>query len=355
MRAIEWDAGKIVILDQTRLPDQEIHRTLTNAKEVAEAINSLAVRGAPSLGIVAAMGVAQAAFRSRSSVAKGVLRDAEKAAKLIRATRPTAANLGRAVDRVFEVATSAAAQAEPADEIIQAMVDEALTIQDEEENASMEMARHAQRFFARKGASVLTHCNTGSLATAGYGTAFGAIRLAFENGKEPTVLYTETRPLLQGARLTGWELDKLSIPHALVADAAAPGLIARGEVSLVIVGADRIAANGDVANKVGTYPLALAAKDAGVPFVVVAPTSTVDLGVAEGSEIPIEERSPEEVTGVLAVVRTSPRGTDARNPAFDVTPARLITAIVTETGVAEPPFSKNLAKLAQRSSREDNP
>jgi methylthioribose-1-phosphate isomerase len=352
MRAIEWDAGRIVILDQTRLPDHEVHRTLTNAKEVAEAIVSLAVRGAPSLGIVAAMGVAQGGFRSRSSVPEGVLRDAEKAAKAIRDTRPTAANLGRAIDRVLEAATRAAAQAEPADEIVQVMVDEALAVQEEEERASMEMARRAQRFFKRKRGSVLTHCNTGSLATAGYGTALGAIRLAFEKGKEPTVLYTETRPLLQGARLTGWELERLSIPHTLVADAAAPGLIARGEVSLVVVGADRIAANGDVANKVGTYPLALAADDAGVPFVVVAPTSTVDLGVADGSGIPIEERSAEEVTGVLGVVRTSPRGTDARNPAFDVTPARLITAIVTEAGVAEPPFGKSLAKLMDRSRRK---
>jgi methylthioribose-1-phosphate isomerase len=227
------------------------------------------------------------------------------------------------------------------------MVDEALAIQSEDEQACSAMAKHAQEFFEPK-AVVLTHCNTGFLCTGGVGTALGAIRYAHDAGLGIVVVATETRPLLQGARLTAWELSRLGIPHALVVDGAAPGLIARGEVSLVVVGADRIAANGDVANKVGTYPLALAASAAGVPFVVVAPTSTIDLSVADGKAIPVEERASNEVTSILGSHPIAPAGTQAINPAFDITPASLITAIVTEKGIARAPFASALAQMAGR-------
>jgi len=229
--------------------------------------------------------------------------------------------------------------------IAQAMVDEALAIQSEDEEACAAMAKQAQEFFKPKGV-VLTHCNTGFLCTGGIGTALGAIRYAHEAGLGIVVVATETRPLLQGARLTAWELSQLGVPHALVVDGAAPGLIARQEVSLVVVGADRIAANGDIANKVGTYPLALAASAAGIPFVVVAPMSTVDLSVGDGSGIPLEERPPGEVTSILGSHSIAPAGTQAINPAFDVTPASLITAIVTERGVARAPLGPSLQQMA---------
>jgi methylthioribose-1-phosphate isomerase len=247
-------------------------------------------------------------------------------------------------ERIADLACAAVGQGS-AGEIGHALVEEALLVHAEDEQACLAMAKHAQEFF-RAGTTVLTHCNTGSLGTGGYGTALGAIRLAHESGLDVHVLATETRPLLQGARLTTWELGAIGVPHALVVDAAAPGLIARGEVALVMVGADRVAANGDVANKVGTYGLALASHAAGVPFVVVAPTSTVDLATADGSSIEVEERDPAEVTS-FGSVAIAPDGTPARNPAFDVTPAKLLTAIVTEHGIARAPFRLSLARLTR--------
>jgi methylthioribose-1-phosphate isomerase len=343
MRAIDWDAGSIRILDQTLLPGQERFLTITSTAELADAIRRLAIRGAPALGIAGAMGVAQAAHRSKATTTKGVLRDAELAGRELAATRPTAVNLAWAIDRVLTLARGRADDTDK-DKLAVLLEEEALRIAQEDANACLAMARHAQRFIPAK-AVVLTHCNTGFLCTGGYGTALGAIRLAHEEKKEIAVLATETRPLLQGSRLTAWELGRLGITHALIADGAAAGLIARGEVKVVVVGADRIAANGDVANKVGTLGLALAAKDAGVPFVVVAPTTTVDLSVASGAKIPIEERAGAEVTTILGQ-QVAPVGTYAVNPAFDVTPARLITAIVTENGVATSPFAATLKKMA---------
>ena len=336
MRAIEWDAGTIRIIDQTLLPGEEQILTLTSTAALADAIRALRIRGAPALGIAGAMGVAQAAFRSQAASVQGVLRDVEQAARELAATRPTATNLSWAIDRVLRLARERAADVDR-DKLAILLEEEALRIQQEDANACLAMAHNAQRFIAPK-AVVLTHCNTGFLCTGGYGTALGAIRMAHEEGRQVAVLATETRPLLQGARLTTWELQKLGIPHALIADGAAAGLMARGEVKVVLVGADRIAANGDVANKVGTLSLALAAKDAGVPFIVVAPTSTLDLSIPTGDKIPIEERAAAEVTSVLGRP-VAPAGTYAVNPAFDVTPARLITAIVTEVGVATPPFA----------------
>ena len=348
MRALDWDAGTIRIIDQTLLPKEERLLTLTTTAEVADAIRHLRIRGAPALGIIGGMGVAQAAFQSPAANVAGVLRDAEQAATLLASTRPTAANLAWGIERVMRVARERAGDADK-DKLLVLMEEEALRIAQEDANACLQMARNAQQFIAPK-AVVLTHCNTGFLCTGGYGTALGAIRLAHEDRKEIAVLATETRPLLQGARLTTWELGKLGIPHALIADGAAAGLIARGEVKVVLVGADRIAANGDTANKVGTLGLALAAKDAGIPFVVVAPTSTIDLSVDSGDRIPIEERAAAEVTTVLGNP-IAPTGTYAVNPAFDVTPARLITAIVTEAGVAVPPYAAALTKLMKANDR----
>jgi methylthioribose-1-phosphate isomerase len=284
-------------------------------------------------------------MRSPSSNTKAVLRRAEKAGATLAATRPTAVNLRWGIERVLAKGRSGGPG------IVQRMIEEALAIQAEDEEACSAMAKHALEFFRPKGV-VLTHCNTGFLCTGGYGTALGAIRHAHEEGLGVAVVATETRPLLQGARLTVWELAQLGIPHALVVDGAAPGLIARGEVSLVVVGADRIAANGDVANKVGTYPLALAAREAGIPFVVVAPTSTVDVSVRSGDAIPVEERGAREITTFGAAV-TAPPGTPALNPAFDVTPAVLVTAIVTEKGIARAPFGASLKRMTtERSPRK---
>jgi methylthioribose-1-phosphate isomerase len=348
MRAIDWDAGTIRIIDQTLLPAEERFLTITSTAALADAIRSLRIRGAPALGIAGAMGVAQAASRSPATTSHGVLRDAEQAGRELAATRPTAVNLAWAIDRVLKLARERARDADRGTLVV-LMEQEALRIAQEDANACMEMARNAQRFIPAK-AVVLTHCNTGFLCTGGYGTALGAIRLAHEEKKEIAVLATETRPLLQGARLTTWELKRLGVPHALIADGAAAGLIARGEVKVVVVGADRVAANGDVANKVGTFGLALAARDAGISFVVVAPTTTVDLSSASGEKIPIEERAGSEVTGVLGR-QIAPEGTYAVNPAFDVTPARLITAIVTEAGVATPPFGAALKRMVNGSGR----
>ena len=342
MRAIDWDAGTIRIIDQTLLPAEEQVLTLSTTAALADAIRSLKIRGAPALGIAGAMGVAQAAYRSQATTSQGVLRDAEAAGRELAATRPTAVNLGWAIDRVLKLARDRARDVDK-DKLIVLLEEEAQRIAQEDANACLAMARNTQRFIPPK-AVVLTHCNTGFLCTGGYGTALGAIRVAHEDGKEIAVLATETRPLLQGARLTAWELGKLGIPHALIADGAAAGLIARGEVKVVVVGADRIAANGDVANKVGTLGLALAANDAKIPFIVVAPTTTVDVSVPNGARIPIEERSATEVTSVLGRP-IAPAGTYAVNPAFDVTPARLITAIVTETGVASPPNAVTMKAL----------
>jgi methylthioribose-1-phosphate isomerase len=348
MRAIDWDAGTIRIIDQTLLPAQEEILTITSTAELADAIRQLKIRGAPALGIAGAMGVALAAYRSQQATPKGVLRDAEQAGRELAATRPTAVNLAWGIERVLALGRARVSDADK-DKLAILMEEEAQRIAQEDANACLAMAHNTQKFIPKK-AVVLTHCNTGFLCTGGYGTALGAIRLAHEEKKEIAVLATETRPLMQGARLTVWELGRLGIPHALIADGAAAGLIARGEVKVVIVGADRVAANGDVANKVGTYGLALAAKEAGIPFVVVAPTTTVDLSVASGAKIPIEERAASEVTAVLGM-QVAPSGTYAVNPAFDVTPAKLITAIVTENGVATTPYAQALARMLKGPAR----
>jgi len=310
VRFEEGDPPRVVLLDQRRLPDEVVELECRSALEVADAIRTLAVRGAPAIGIAAAYGLALAAARGD---------DLGAAEELLGSARPTAVNLRWALERLRH---------DPS-------VERARELHAEEVERCRRMAAHAATLL-QPGTRALTHCNTGGLATGGYGTALGALRAAWERGLLERVLVDETRPLLQGARLTAFELERLGIPHAVIADSAAGSMMAAGEVDCVLTGADRIAANGDTANKIGTYALAVLARHHGIPMYVVAPTSTVDLGTPTGAEIPIEERSPEELTARFV----------ARNPAFDVTPAGLISAIVTEHGVHLAPYSESLAVLA---------
>jgi methylthioribose-1-phosphate isomerase len=307
-RILRLEDDRVVFLDQRRLPDEEVELVCRTAAEVADAIRSLAVRGAPAIGIAAAYGYALAARREE---------DLGVAVDVLAGARPTAANLLWALGEVQGAADPAARARE---------------LHAEEVERCRRMSAHAVRLI-KPGSSALTHCNTGGLATGGQGTALGALVDAWTQGLVRQVFVDETRPLLQGARLTAWELEAAGVPHAVVADAAAGSLLAGGEVDCVFVGADRIAANGDVANKIGTYPLAVLAQRHEVPFYVVAPTSTIDLDTPSGAEIPIEERDPGEVSSRFP----------ARNRAFDVTPAELITAIVTEFGVHRAPYSESLA------------
>ena len=308
-RILRLEAGAVVVLDQRRLPEEEVELRCETAADVAEAIRTLAVRGAPAIGIAAAYGYVLAAQRGE---------DLDAAYDVLATSRPTAVNLVWALEQMRPDPTAERARALHEDEV----------------GRCRAMAAHAASLFG-PGTRALTHCNAGGLATGGYGSAIGALRAAWEEGLLAHVLVDETRPLLQGARLTAWELEALSIPHAVIADSAAAHLMARGEVDCVVTGADRIAANGDAANKIGTYSLAVAAAHHGLPLYVVAPTSTIDPATATGAGIPIEERDGAEVTTRFA----------ARNPAFDVTPAALIAAIVTEEGVHRAPFADSLPRV----------
>jgi methylthioribose-1-phosphate isomerase len=329
--ALRWDGRRLAILDQTRLPDSEVWLALEGAADTAQAIRRLAVRGAPLIGVAAAYGLAMEVARRPG------LGTLEHGWELLRAARPTAINLAYAVDRVRAAALAAGAATMAA-----AAREEAERIHAEENAASVAIAAHGADLLA--GARrIATHCNTGALAAGGQGTALAVI-LALHERAGVHVLAGETRPLLQGARLTVWELARAGVEHELVVDGAMAGLIRRGEVDAVIVGCDRVAANGDTANKVGTYPLALAASAAGIPFVVAGPTSTIDAGLPDGESIAIEERDGEEVRA-FGGAQTTLAGTAVRNPAFDVTPAALVTALVTERGVARPPDAASIAAL----------
>jgi methylthioribose-1-phosphate isomerase len=329
--ALRWDGRRLAILDQTRLPGVELWLALEGAADTAQAIRRLAVRGAPLIGVAAGYGLAMEVARQPSL---GAL---EAGWELLRSARPTAVNLAYAVDRVRAAALAAGRVA-----MAGAAREEAERLHAEEDAASAAIAAHGADFLA--GARrIATHCNAGALAAGGRGTAL-AVVLELEQRGAVHVLAGETRPLLQGARLTVWELARAGVSHDLVVDGAMAGLIRRGEVDAAIVGADRVAANGDTANKVGTYPLALAAAAAGIPFVVAAPTSTIDAHLPDGDGIEIEERDAGEVRAFAGVDTTLP-GTGVRNPAFDVTPAALITALVTERGVARPPDSASIAAL----------
>ncbi len=334
------DEQGVRLVDQTRLPHEVVVLTCQSADEVAEAIRTLRVRGAPAIGVAAAFGLALTAAQVAGQPAEAAMAGLEAAGARLAAARPTAVNLRWAVDRML----AAARRADPAARA-RALREEAERIAAEDRAANEAIGRLGAAEI-RDGERVLTYCHTGALATAGYGTALGILRAAWEAGKRIQVLACETRPVLQGARLTAWELRALGIPVTVITDNAAGALMARGEVDRVVVGADRIAANGDVANKIGTYTLAVLARAHGLPFVVAAPTSTVDLATPSGAGIPIEERPADEVLRIGGLPLT-PADVPARNPAFDVTPHGLVTMIVTEAGVARPPFDVSLAALVR--------
>ena len=319
------------LLDQNQLPQRAVVLRLTTVEEVAEAIRTMGVRGAPAIGIAAAYGMVLAADGAGASVTRDEM---ERAGRTLRSTRPTAANLGWAVDRMLGAFSRLTGRS--SEDVREALLAEARRIHAEDVEANRRIGRSGANLLP-KGARVLTICNTGALATGGYGTAYGVLRAAHEAGKLELVYACETRPRLQGAGLTAWELLRDGIPFRLLSDGAAAHLMSRGDVDAVLAGADRIAANGDTANKIGTYALAVAAKHHGIPMYAVAPTSTIDPGTPSGASIPIEERDEEEVL-VVRGVRVAPQGVSAWNPAFDVTPAELITAIISETGVHRPPF-----------------
>jgi len=339
---VAWEDGAVVMIDQRRLPGEEVYLRCRDHREVAAAIKDMAVRGAPAIGVAAALGIA---LGVRNSRAEGeALRAAFDAiCNEMAATRPTAVNLFWAIDRMRRRFEAALADGGPA--LREALLREAQAIEEEDVAACRRIGELGADLIPER-ARVLTHCNAGALATAGYGTALGVIRSAARQGKIENVLAGETRPHLQGARLTAWELSREGIPTTLIADSMAGHLMAWGEVDAVVVGADRIAANGDVANKIGTYTLAVLARENGLPFYVAAPVSTIDLGTPSGDAITIEERGPEEVTH-HGGRRLAPEGVFVRNPAFDVTPHRYVTAIVCERGVARPPYGESLRRLVE--------
>jgi len=328
------------MIDQTRLPLEETYVTCGTYAEVADAIRDMIIRGAPAIGVAAAMGVALGVLHADEH-----LLDAQVATicETLAGTRPTAVNLFWAIERMRRLYGSLRGQ--PIAEIRRRMIEEALLVREEDIAINRAIGRHGAPLVPDH-KTVLTHCNAGALATAGYGTALGVIRAAIESGKQVDVFADETRPFLQGARLTVWELQQDSIPTTLITDNMAGYFMKSGRIGCVVVGADRIAANGDVANKIGTYSVAVLAKENGIPFYVAAPVSTFDLTLASGDLIPIEQRSPDEVTHVFGVP-VAPEAIAAANPAFDVTPARYVTAIVCERGVARAPYEESLRKLAQ--------
>jgi methylthioribose-1-phosphate isomerase len=339
MKPIEFRDNKLVIIDQTQLPGQLVYVELCDYREVVAAIKQMKVRGAPAIGAAAACGIALGAQDIRADTRAKFLSRFDKILKAFAAARPTAVNLFRAVDRMKK----AAEKAGDVTHIKQALIAEARKIHIEEEAATRKLSQLGAELI-KDGFTILTHCNAGALATAGYGTALGVIKAAWEQDKKIEVIVTETRPLLQGARLTAWELMQEKIPVILITDSMAGHFMSRGQVDCVIVGADRIAANGDTANKIGTYTLAVLAKENGIPFYVAAPTSTIDLSLKSGAEIPIEERDPDEVTSIRGV-RLAPKGVAAANPAFDITPHKYITAIITEEGIIKKPYTTGLKRI----------
>jgi methylthioribose-1-phosphate isomerase len=341
-RPIEWlSGGKVRFLDQTRLPQEETWVETADYRRLAEAIKRLEVRGAPLIGISAAYGLALASLESMADDDLGMLADMREAADVLRATRPTAVNLAWALQRTMNAVKNAGCT----DDIRKTAIDTARAIHAEDIAGNQRIGEYGAQLIPA-GSRVMTHCNAGSLATGGYGTALGVLRTAWTEGRLAHVVNTETRPLLQGARLTAWELREAGIPFTLIPDSAAGITMRRQQVGAVVVGADRIAANGDVANKIGTYQLAVLARENGIPFYVAAPTSTIDLSVPDGDHIPIEERSPEEVTSVRSEA-IAPEGTEAGNPAFDVTPNTYVSAIITENGIAHAPYEESLRALCE--------
>lgn len=334
VETIEWTAEGVVMIDQTRLPRETVFVTCRSYGEVADAIKTMIIRGAPAIGVAAAMGVAIGIERSED--------DFDLICSTLAATRPTAVNLFWGIERMRRLHATLAGQSRAA--VASALIAEARRVKDEDVAICMAIGSHGAPLVP-DGKTVLTHCNAGALATAGYGTALGVIRAAVAAGKKIDVFADETRPFLQGARLTAWELQEDGIPTTLITDNMAGHFLKSGRIGCVVVGADRIAGNGDVANKIGTYGVAVLAKENGVPFYVAAPISTLDLTLSSGEQIPIEERSSKEVTEVYGVP-VAPEGIAVLNPAFDVTPNRYVAGIITEKGVAYPPFTESLARLA---------
>jgi len=333
---IEWLGNRVRILDQTRLPGEEAYLELAGYWDMASAIAELKIRGAPAIGVAGGYGMALGALEIEATSRDEFLARLRDVRDTLAATRPTAKNLFRAIERMERVA----AAEKDVNQVKTALVDEAIKIHSEEAEATRKLSQLGAELI-EDGFTILTHCNTGPLATTGYGTALGVIISAGGQGKNVRVFADETRPLLQGARLTTWELKKAGIPVTLITDSMAGSFMNRGEIDCVIVGADRIAANGDTANKIGTYTLAVLAKENGVPFYVAAPITTIDPSLASGDEIPIEQRKPEEVTHIQGV-SIAAEGIDAANPAFDVTPHRYITAIITESGIMREPYREGM-------------
>lgn len=344
IKTLEWTDDGVVMIDQRLLPTEELYPLFRTYEEVADAIREMVVRGAPAIGVAAAMGVALGVRDSKSDSLEALDTDFNKICEVIGSTRPTAVNLFWAIERMRTLYSKLREAGRSSDQIREALVIEAKLMHGEDIEANRSLGRFGADLIPDT-ATVLTHCNAGALATAGYGTALGVIRAAVEAGKNVAVFADETRPFLQGARLTAWELHKDNIPVTLITDNMAGWFMNKGKIDCIVVGADRIAANGDTANKIGTYSVAVLAKENDIPFYVAAPTSTVDLNTETGEQIPIEERNREEVSHIKGV-QLSPDGINIANPAFDVTPHRYIAAIITERGVAYPPFTDSLNKFA---------
>jgi methylthioribose-1-phosphate isomerase len=343
VQTLEWTDSGVRFIDQTKLPTEEAYVTCKTYEQVADAIRNMVVRGAPAIGVAAAMGIALGVKNSKAESVGELRLEFERICGVMGDTRPTAVNLFWAVRRMlnkFELL-----RVRPLAQLKQALIEGAQRMHAEDIAANQAMGRHGATLMPASG-GVLTHCNAGALATCGYGTALGVIRAAVEQGKKIHVYADETRPFLQGSRLTAWELMKDGIPTTVISDNMAGALMKQGKIGAIVVGADRIAANGDVANKIGTYTLAVLAKEHGIPFYVAAPFSTVDQATPDGSRIPIEQRNPREVTHI-AGKQMVPDGVEVENPAFDVTPAKYVTAIVTEKGIAHEPYGESLRKLSE--------
>ena len=346
MRTVEWYNNQVRMIDQRKIPWELVMVDLPDYHAVAEAITNMTVRGAPAIGASAAFGMALAANQSQARDLPGLIRDLEEAAQVLKAARPTAVNLAWAVDKLMDIARSG--EFSNPDDLREALLQMAQQIADEDVEINRRMGQHGAALI-NDGDTILHHCNTGALATVDWGTALGVIHSAHEQGKRIHVLLDETRPRLQGSRLSAWELERYGISYDILPDTAAGYYMQKGEINLVLVGSDRIAANGDVANKIGTYQVAVLAKEHGIPFYAVAPTSTVDLALATGAEIPIEERDRDEVLAPYGHAIVPPHF-KARNPAFDVTPNRYVTGIVTENGIARPPFTTSLRRAVDGES-----
>ena len=343
IQTLEWTDQGVRFIDQTKLPTEETYVNCTTYHEVADVIRNMVVRGAPAIGVSAAMGIALGVKNSKAENVGDLKRDFDQICDVIGKTRPTAVNLFWAIKRMQQKFETL--RGRPVEQIKKSLIEESQRMHAEDIAINQAMGKHGAALMPASG-GVLTHCNAGALATAGYGTALGVIRAAVEAGKKIQVYADETRPFLQGARLTAWELVKDGIPTTVISDNMSGAMMREGKIGAVIVGADRIAANGDVANKIGTYTVAVLAKEHGIPFYVAAPISTVDLETPDGSKIPIEQRNAAEVTHFAGKLVT-PEGVSIENPAFDVTPAKYVTAIVTERGIARAPYEESLRQLAK--------